>query len=141
MKYRKVNNIYLFANNNFKYTKIIGTPKRNDNFFMKSLIAFVNAEININKIKVIISLKKLLEKGKNLQKLVEDNTIVYSYHGVASNALLRKATINDTLNGKTSPQASTLISIVEAMEFTMTDFGKEFDSISELEIQNYLEEH
>jgi len=97
----------------------------------------VNNEQNIYKIKIIISLKKLLERGKNLQKEVRDNKVVYSYHGVASSALLRKATINDTLNGITSPKATTLISIVEAMEFTMTDFGKVFDSISEEEILAY----
>lgn len=82
-----------------------------------------------------------MEKGKNLQKEVKDNKIVYSYHGIASNALLRKATINDTLNGKTSPKAKTLISIVEAMGFTMTDFGKAFDAISEEEIKIYMNEH
>ncbi|WP_346985990.1 hypothetical protein [Chryseobacterium sp. POE27] len=98
-------------------------------------------EENINKFKIIISLKKLLEKGKNLQIEVKDKKIVYSYHGLASNALLRKATINDTLNGKTSPKAKTLISIVEAMGFTMTDFGKTFDAISEEEIKMYLNEH
>ncbi|WP_312396855.1 hypothetical protein [Chryseobacterium sp.] len=97
----------------------------------------MNNEQNIYKIKIIISLKKLLERGKNLQKEVRDNKVVYSYHGVASSALLRKATINDTLNGITSPKATTLISIVEAMEFTMTDFGKVFDSISEEEILAY----
>ncbi len=98
-------------------------------------------EENINKFKIIISLKKLLEKGKNLQKEVKDKKIVYSYHGLASNALLRKATINDTLNGKTSPKAITLTSIVEAMGFTMTDFGKAFDAISEEEIKIFMNEH
>lgn len=75
-----------------------------------------------------------MEKGKNLQKELKDNKIVYSYHGVASNALLRKATVNETLNGNTIPKATTLISIVEGMGFTMTDFSKEFDSISDEEV-------
>lgn len=105
------------------------------------LIALVNTEENINKIKIILSLKKLLENGKKLQKEIKGNKIVYSYHGVASNALLRKATVNDTLNGHTSPKAVTLISIVEGMGFTMTDFSKEFDTISEEEIKIYLQEH
>lgn len=108
---------------------------------MKLLIAVVNTEQNIYKIKIIISLKKLLEKGKSLQKELKDNKAVYSYHGVASNALLRKATINDTLNGITSPKATTLISIVEAMEFTMSDFGREFDNILDEEIKTYLHEN
>lgn len=101
----------------------------------------MNTEENINKIKIILSLKKLLENGKKLQKEIKGNKIVYSYHGVASNALLRKATVNDTLNGHTSPKAVTLISIVEGMGFTMTDFSKEFDTISEEEIKIYLQEH
>ncbi|MDR6156611.1 DNA-binding phage protein [Chryseobacterium sp. SLBN-27] len=101
----------------------------------------MNTEQNIYKIKIIISLKKLLERGKSLQKELKDNTVVYSYHGVASNALLRKATINDTLNGITSPKATTLISIVEAMEFTMSDFGREFDSILDEEIKTYQDEN
>ncbi|WP_123911926.1 hypothetical protein [Chryseobacterium shigense] len=101
----------------------------------------MNTEQNVYKIKIIISIKKLLERGKSLQKDRKDNKVVYSYHGVASNALLRKATINDTLNGITSPKATTLISIIEAMEFTMTDFGKEFDGISDEEIKAYLNEN
>ena len=79
----------------------------------------------------------LLEKGKNLQMEVKDSKIVYSYHGLASNALLRKATINDTLNGKTSPKATTLISIIEAMGFTMKDFGDEYDKITDNDIQEF----
>ncbi|WP_288243999.1 hypothetical protein [uncultured Chryseobacterium sp.] len=98
-------------------------------------------EEHINKLKIIISLKKLLEKGKNLQKEVKDNKIIYSYHGLASNALLRKATINDTLNGRTSPKATTLISIIEAMGFTVKDFGQEFDAISDEEIKKYVQDH
>ncbi|WP_294205298.1 hypothetical protein [uncultured Chryseobacterium sp.] len=101
----------------------------------------MNTEENIYKIKIILSLKKLLEKGKNLQKEFKDHKIVYSYHGVASNALLRKATVNDTLNGNTMPKAVTLISIVEGMGFTMTDFSKEFDAISEEEVKLYLQDH
>lgn len=101
----------------------------------------MNTEETIYKIKIILSLKKLLENGKKLQKEIKGNKIVYSYHGVASSALLRKATINDTLNGHTSPKAVTLISIVEGMDFTMTDFSKEFDNISEEEIQIYLQQH
>lgn len=89
----------------------------------------MNTEETIYKIKIILSLKKLLENGKKLQKEIKGNKIVYSYHGVASSALLRKATINDTLNGHTSPKAVTLISIVEGMGFTMTDFSKEFDNL------------
>lgn len=108
---------------------------------MKLLIALVNTEETIYKIKIILSLKKLLENGKKLQKEIKGNKIVYSYHGVASNALLRKATVNDTLNGHTSPKAITLISIIEGMGFTMTDFSKEFDNISEEEIKIYLQEH
>ncbi|MBD3905409.1 hypothetical protein NAL32_12855 [Chryseobacterium sp. Ch-15] len=101
----------------------------------------MNTEETIYKIKIILSLKKLLENGKKLQKEIKGNKIVYSYHGVASSALLRKATINDTLNGHTSPKAVTLISIVEGMGFTMTDFSKEFDHISESEIEIYLNDH
>lgn len=101
----------------------------------------MNTEETIYKIKIILSLKKLLENGKKLQKEIKGNKIIYSYHGVASNALLRKATINDTLNGHTSPKAVTLISIVEGMGFTMTDFSKEFDNISEDEIKIYSQEH
>ena len=99
----------------------------------------MNIEEDINKIKIILSLKKLLEKGRSLQKEVIDNKIIFSYHGVASNALLRKATINDTLNGKTSPKASTLISIVEAMNFTMKDFGDQYDKITEKDIEEFKE--
>jgi len=101
----------------------------------------VNTEETVYKIKIILSLKKLLESGKKIQKEVKGNKITYSYHGVATNALLRKATINDTLNGHTSPKASTLVSIVEAMGFTMTDFGEQFDNICNKDVELYLKEH
>lgn len=97
----------------------------------------MNTEQNIYKIKIIITLKRLLERAKNLQKELKDNKVIYSYHGVASNALLRKATINDTLNGLTSPKATTLISIIEAMGFTMKDFGDEYDKITEKDIEEF----
>jgi len=101
----------------------------------------VNTEEHVYKIKIILSLNKLLDKGKNLQKELKDNKIVYSYHGIASNALLRKSTVNDTLNGNTIPKATTLISIVEGMGFTMTDFSREFDNISEKEINKYSKDY
>ena len=41
----------------------------------------MNTEQNMYKIKIIISLKKILERGKNLQKELKDNKVVYSYHG------------------------------------------------------------
>lgn len=101
----------------------------------------MNTEEHVYKIKIILSLNKLLDKGKNLQKELKDNKIVYSYHGIASNALLRKSTVNDTLNGNTIPKATTLISIVEGMGFTMTDFSREFDNISEKEINKYSKDY
>ncbi|WP_294333851.1 hypothetical protein [uncultured Chryseobacterium sp.] len=116
----------------------IGTAKRADILFIKLLIALGKTEDDINKIKIIISLRKLLERGKNLQKNVVDNKIIYSYHTISTNALIRKATVNDTLNGNTSPTAITLISIIGALGFTMADFGEAFDSITDKDIREYL---
>lgn len=82
-----------------------------------------------------------MDKGKILQKQVKGEKIIYSYHGLASSALLRKSTINDTLNGNTFPKTSTLISIIQAMNFSITDFGQVFDNISEHDVYRYNEIH
>lgn len=98
-------------------------------------------ESNAYKIKIILSLKKLLEKRNNLQKDIVDNKIIYSYHVISSNALIRKATVNDTLNGKTSPTVITLISMIEALDFTMIDFGEAYQSITDNDVKQYLKDH
>ncbi|HET8855414.1 MAG TPA: helix-turn-helix transcriptional regulator, partial [Salinimicrobium sp.] len=60
-----------------------------------------------------------------------------SYNHIALNAEVRKATVSDTFNGKSIPKTATLILMVEAMGYKLSDFAKEYDSISESSIKEF----
>ena len=78
------------------------------------------------KIKIAISLRKLLKHS-------DGKSIVGSYNKIALNADIRKGTVSDTFNAKSMPSFSTLLLIVNAMGFTLSDFAKEYDLIKDFE--------
>lgn len=87
------------------------------------------------KIKTAISLKKLLTSIQNNPQVKNaDNSIVKSYNDIALNADIRKATVSNTFNANSIADSTTLILIIEAMGFSLTDFAKIYDSIKESEI-------
>ncbi|TGD58967.1 hypothetical protein [Flavobacterium humi] len=90
------------------------------------------------KIKTAISLKKLLASIQNSAQVKNaDNSIVKSYNDIALNADIRKATVSNTFNANSIADSTTLILIIEAMGFSLTDFAKIYDSIKDSEILTF----
>lgn len=89
-------------------------------------------------IKVALSLRQLLEKGKKnpLSGDVKQD-VAKSYNRIAINANIRKATVSDTFNAKHSSYLGTIILIIEAMGFNLEDFSQIYCSINEDEISNF----
>jgi len=88
------------------------------------------------KIRVAISLGKLLESNGKFRQGSEDS-MATSYGKISLNADIRKATVSDTFNAKSTPSSSTLILIVEAMGFSLLDFAKIYESVKDSEILTF----
>ena len=89
--------------------------------------------------KIAITLNRLLVLSQKLSpEEREKKQIASSYNKIAIQADIRKATVSDTFNAKSVPELSTLIAIIEAMGFTLTDFSKIYDTITENEIRVFL---
>lgn len=103
------------------------------------LIAYVRKLLEENiKIKIAISLRTLLEKSKLYTQTKGKNDFIGdSYNTIALNAEIRKATVTNIFNAKSSPNSTTLIFIIEAMGFQFSDFSKIYDSISDKDIQGF----
>ncbi len=90
------------------------------------------------KFKIAISLNILLEKRKNDYKsLIKEDISGDSYNTIAINADIRKATVSNIFNAKSTPNSTTLISIIEAMGFDLTDFSKVYCSLNEKDINKF----
>lgn len=87
------------------------------------------------RIKIAISLRRLLENGKKI--LQSDDDIAQSYNQIAIITGLRKGTVSDTFNAKSTPGSGTLILIIESMGFDLRDFSKLYCSIKDNEIKNF----
>ncbi|OBX23228.1 MULTISPECIES: helix-turn-helix domain-containing protein [Bizionia] len=90
------------------------------------------------KFKIAISLNILLEKRKNDYKnVIKKDLLGDSYNSIALNADIRKATVSNIFNARSNPNSITLISIIEAMGFSLIDFSKIYCSISEKDINKF----
>lgn len=91
------------------------------------------------RIKIAISLNKLLKTSKG-RGLSEDSKVDIpdTYNKIALLADLRKATVSDTFNAKSTPNSATLILIVEAMGFDLIDFSNIYCSIVESELSDFM---
>jgi DNA-binding phage protein len=89
------------------------------------------------RIRIAISLRKLLENSKKF--LQHDDDIAQSYNQIAIITGLRKGTVSDTFNAKSTPGSGTLILIVEAMGFNLMDFSKIYCSLNDSETSNFKE--
>lgn len=99
----------------------------------KDLISYIN-------IKISISLHKLLESSKKFRSINKTKEeIAISYNEIALEADIRKATVSDTFNAnsKSGPNSTTVVLIIEAMGFQLTDFAKIYDSLTESDIENF----
>ncbi len=103
------------------------------------LIAYVRKLLEENiKTKIAISLRILLEKSKiNTQTKGKYDYIGDSYNTIALNAEIRKATVTNIFNANSSPNSGTLILIIEAMGFKLSDFSKIYDSLTDRDIQKF----
>ena len=88
----------------------------------------------IIKAKIVIGLQALLARFRKSNDIKDEDK---SYNEIAFNSNMRKATISDNFNGNNSPKSDTLISIVNAMGFQLSDFAAEFDSISDADAKKF----
>lgn len=79
------------------------------------------------KIKVAACLQKLMSSA-------DKELSARSYNKIAIISDLRKATVSDTFNAKTIPSTLTLILILDAMEKSLSDFSKVYETITDSEL-------
>lgn len=88
-------------------------------------------------------MKKELEENikfrtaASLRKLIncEDVELLSdSYNQIALAIDMRKGTVSDTFNANSKPSSSTLIMIINAMGYSLSDFAKVYETITENEI-------
>jgi len=84
----------------------------------------------IIKIKTAITFRKLLE-------ISAKNTEIKSYEDIAAAADFRKATVSDIFNAHKASKGTTIFQIVKAMGFSIVEFGKVYDSLTELELSQF----
>lgn len=90
------------------------------------------------KIKIAISLNKLAEfSKKKMQGHSDMKKLNTSYSEIADSSNIRKATVSDIFNAKKSANSFTLFSIIRAMGYQITDFGNQYDKITDEEIINF----
>ena len=103
----------------------------------------MNGTFNKNKmarrlhLKVIITLRKLLALNKKAQS--KDNYNVAeqpaTYRNIYYNSDIREATISDTFNGKTLPNATTLFIIIESMGYSLKEFTEIYEQVRKEELR------
>lgn len=99
-----------------------------------------NELISVINIKIAISLNRLLEKSKNtLMFNKSEDGFIKSYNEIALQADIRKATVSDTFNAKSKsgPNSTTVILIIEAMDYNLKDFANQYELVSERDIENF----
>ncbi|WP_142784070.1 hypothetical protein [Changchengzhania lutea] len=99
----------------------------------KDSISYINIKISIS----LIRLLELSKKFKPYKNTKEE--IAISYNEIALEADIRKATVSDTFNAKSKsgPNYTTVILIIESMGFKLVDFAKIYDSLTEIDIENF----
>ncbi|QQX76462.1 MULTISPECIES: hypothetical protein [Aequorivita] len=96
--------------------------------------------IQVIKIQIAITLISLLETSKKFSPINKTNEqIIESYNRIAVEADIRKATVSDAFNAKsiTGPNSTTVFLIVKAMGYTLSDFAKKYDSITEADVEKF----
>ena len=92
------------------------------------------------KFKIAISLNRLLDSTKQFRPIKNnEEEIAKSYNKIALAAFIRKATVSDIFNAKskTSPSTGSLLLIIEAMGYTLTDFAKIYDSVTKTDVEKF----
>ena len=93
-------------------------------------------------IKIAIALSRLLEKNKALQTDTnKESKNADSYNKICLNSGLRKATVSDIFNAKsTNVRASTLILVLNGMNYRLQDFAIIYDSLNKADIELFLKQ-
>ena len=95
---------------------------------------------NVEIVKVIMSelLISILEEHKKINKNLPKNerALNDSYDKIFYDSGLRKATISDMKNGKSDFAFSTLITILNSLGYSLSDFAIKFDE----KYKNYIKE-
>jgi GH24 family phage-related lysozyme (muramidase) len=93
-------------------------------------------------IKIAIALSRLLEKNKALQTDTNKvSEIADSYNKICLNSGLRKATVSDIFNAKsTNVRASTLVLVLNGMNYRLQDFAIIYDSLNKADIELFLKQ-
>lgn len=96
---------------------------------------------DIIKIKIAISLRKLLNRNKSIVSKKENiKDIADSYDKISMNADIRKATVSSAFNGETRTSMTTIILIIEAMDYNLKDFAEVYNKIADNEIDSFKKE-
>lgn len=93
-------------------------------------------------LRLILSLRKLLLQNKEAvrNKIVSTDNKLDTYKDIHYVTDIREATISDTFNGKTVPNAVTLLLIIEGMGYSLNDFTTVYNSVTEKEIRKLNKE-
>ncbi|WP_116788560.1 helix-turn-helix domain-containing protein [Flavobacterium psychrotrophum] len=109
----------------------IGTAKRTDKIIQKLLIAVVKEELEENiKLKTAASLRKLIN-CEDIELLSD------SYNQIALAIGMRKGTVSDAFNANSKPSSSTLFMIIKAMGYSLSDFAKVYESLTDFEVNEF----
>lgn len=106
----------------------------------------VEAQDSLITIKTAIVLKGMLEeakkKGSSHSRISNNpNHVINSIGKIALETGLRKNTVSDLVNAKKATKLTTLVSILKALDKTLIDFSKQFEKITDSDIQKFKEQH
>ena len=87
-----------------------------------------------------LTLKLILDENKSKATDNPKKDIIDSYGKLEISSGLRKATLIDFVSGKSNPSGTTIAAILDALEITLTDFGKQYDRITENDVLEYKKE-
>ncbi|MDV3635143.1 hypothetical protein CMU84_08255 [Elizabethkingia anophelis] len=91
----------------------------------------------IIKIKVAIVLRNLLKRNKSFSS---EKAIANSHEKISTTAGIRKATVTSAFKGTTRTAMTTIILILEAMEYSLIDFAEAYNKVSIKEIEELKRE-
>ena len=100
------------------------------------------SEDNI-KFKIAIALRVLHSRNKaNPKEIANKKEQINSYEKIALNISgdMRKATVTSAFDGQTKSTMVTIILIIESMGYTISQFGEEYDKITDEDISAFKKE-
>ena len=87
--------------------------------------------------KIGLALKNILEENKDKKRDNPKLEFIVSYGKLEINTFFRKATLISIFNGQSSPDISTLLTILSALGTTFSDFAKSYDALTTSEVKEY----